>query len=240
MYGGQSSIPVFLASAAIIMCSLLGCSVKEVRDNCPSVLVLDMRQVWEGEQRLEDLVVCVRGDSFDYSATVGYGQEECRIVVPREMLEVDVYGTEGMSAEKYVSDGGFVAAPGEEFPPLWRFSSRVEVSGEKADVEVPMHKDFCRMLISVNDLDDRSWSPYTLDFTSGVDGVLQGGVLSENELSFSINPGAENEVAVRIPRQKDGSLRLELDSGDGVRRSFPLGAYIISSGYDWKIGRAHV
>lgn len=234
MSNGQSSVSVLFAAAAIIMCSLLGCTVKEDRDNCPSILILDMRRAWDaaGRSGFGDLVVCVRGDDFDYSETVAPGAEECRITVPREMLVVDVYGVEGMSARKYVS-GGFHAEPGEEFPPLWRFSGVVEVSGERAGMGVSLHKDFCRMLISVNEIDDRSVSPYVLDFTSGVDGVLPGGVISENVLSFSINPGAGNEVAVRIPRQKDGSLRLDLDSGDGVRRFFPVGGYIISSGYDW-------
>lgn len=39
---------------------------------------------------------------------------------------------------------------------------------------------------------------------------------------------------LRIPRQVDGSLLLEIDFLDtGEVRTFPVGEYILESGYDW-------
>ena len=47
-------------------------------------------------------------------------------------------------------------------------------------------------------------------------------------------PSSDGLCRLRIPRQLDGSPRLEIDFLDsGEVRTFPVGEYILESGYDW-------
>ena len=38
---------------------------------------------------------------------------------------------------------------------------------------------------------------------------------------------------MKVPRQMDASLMLEVEDENGISKSFAIGEYIMASGYDW-------
>ena len=58
-------------------------------------------------------------------------------------------------------------------------------------------------------------------------------VIDTDEFSCVAYPGTEGNLQAGLPRQVDASLLLEVDDGTSVQKTFALGEYIISSGYDW-------
>lgn len=254
---GRFSFPALFVAAAIMQCSLLGCSIREDRDGCPSVLKLNLAEAWDMAENhgIDEMMLFVDDGTSVSSRLVKCGESEVRIIVPRGNIDIDVYGIEGASAGGFPSgklrqisaaggaesvaggffgeDGGVYGLDGKPFPPLWRFSGNAVVAGECTAVDVGLHKDYCRMTVAVTDEDDRTWYPYGMTFRSQVNGVFPGGGISSGELIFSLSPGYDRQVSATVPRQSDGSLVLELFSSDGILRTFPIGEYIIASGYDW-------
>lgn len=254
---GRFSFPALFVAAAIMQCSLLGCSIREDRDGCPSVLKLNLAEAWDMAENhgIDEMMLFVDDGTSVSSRAVKSSESEVRIIVPRGDIDIDVYGIEGVPAGSFHAEklrkmsgdagveseaggffgesGGVYGLDGRPFPPLWRFSGNAVVSGECTAVDVRLHKDYCRMTVAVTDEDDRTWYPYGMTFRSSADGVSPGGAVSRGELIFSLSPGYDRQVSATVPRQSDGSLVLELFSSDGILRTFPIGEYIIASGYDW-------
>lgn len=254
---GRFSFPALFVAAAIIQCSLLGCSIREDREGCPSVLKLNLADAWSMASKygIDEMILFVDDGTSVCQRVLKSGESEVRIIVQRGDIDIDVYGIEGASAGSFPSGklwkisgaageesepggffgecGGVYGLEGKPFPPLWRFSGNAVVSGECTAVDVRLHKDYCRMTVAVTDEDDRTWYPYGMTFRSSADGVSPGGAVSRGELIFSLSPGYDRKAYATVPRQDDGSLVLELSSSDGILRTFPIGEYIIASGYDW-------
>lgn len=121
-------------------------------------------------------------------------------------------------------------------------------------VPVRLHKNFCRIDIQVRDVDGEEF-PFKLRVRGNVNGYgldgrpARGAFLCDAERSETESAGSGTEsdgdgsgtasestgygYAVTVPRQTDDSLTLEIVTGDGVAKSFAIGNYIASSGYDW-------
>ena len=50
---------------------------------------------------------------------------------------------------------------------------------------------------------------------------------------FAMRPDDKGACSVSVPRQVDNSLRLDVDDGTDVLKTFALGEYVTASGYDW-------
>ncbi|MGN0196199.1 MAG: hypothetical protein ACI4AE_07075 [Candidatus Cryptobacteroides sp.] len=232
---GRTAIPALAATASIILCSLLGCSVKEDRDGCPSVLrlLLGSARTLGDSLGVQRMYLALDAADFRYRGNIPQDAEEYRIAVPREAFDVEVFMLEEeLDAEDYLGQGGFFGKNGQQFPALWRFGCGVEIRGESAVADVRLHKEFCRVKVVVLE-EGQSSIPLEINFISRVNGILTGGGCSESPLSFPAGRISEGETSVRIPRQKDGSLLMEVCSDESVSRSFPLGRYLIDCGYDW-------
>ena len=157
----------------------------------------------------------------------------------------DRVGHDGKSAGH---DGDQIRIPvGEQMDSLYGFFKMYHTRCESIRCDVELHKEFCTVSFTL--VDEHYESPYDIEVRGNVSGVSSWDLAPMNGV-FKYAPVAEEGVyRVRVPRQVDASLELVMlempgqPGHDGVRTEddgeravvnrFPLGEYIIRSGYDW-------
>lgn len=234
-----------------------GCSVKEDRDLCPCALVLEFPR--EDAERLQDgVTVCMRGysdDGFSLCDTLLAGRPASggapdgvsySYVVPKGDIDLAVaYSADGLAGELNSSERWIEIDEGRPCPSIWTCCEKVSARADRVTVPVRLHKNFCRIDIQVRDVDGEDF-PFKLRVRGNVNGYgldgkpARGTFLCDAERSetegsgtASENTGSGHGYAVTVPRQTDDSLILEIVTDDGVAKSFAIGNYIASSGYDW-------
>lgn len=204
-----------------------GCTVKEDRSVCPSLLILDFSEV------RADLVgsVCLgvtASDGFFFADTVPSASytEDYHLNVPRGTVTVNSWA----GAEYYDPRSGLRIPEGEDCPPVYLHHSSLSVEGEVAREVVTMRKNHCRLTINMtgDDMDVRS-----LVISGNADGYYPDGSVSRGVFRYEVIPELSGSAAAVLPRQYDNSLLLEIDDGTGIAKIFPIGEYIVESGYDW-------
>lgn len=229
-----------------------GCSVKEDRDLCPCILVLEFPR--EDAERLQDgVTVCMRGysdDGFSLCDTLLAGRTASSggpdnvsgkwsysYVVPKGDVDLAVsYSADGLAGKLNSSGRWIEIDEGRPCPSIWTCCEKVSARADRVTVPVRLHKNFCRIDIQVRDVDGEEF-PFKLRVRGNVNGYgldgkpARGAFLCDAERSETESAGYG--YAVTVPRQTDDSLTLEIVTGDGVAKSFAIGNYIASSGYDW-------
>lgn len=229
-----------------------GCSVKEDRDLCPCTLVLEFPR--EDAERLQNgVTVCMRGysdDGFSLCDTLLAGRAASdgspdkvsgkwsySYVVPKGDVDLAVaYSADGLAGELNSSGRWIEIDEGRPCPSIWTCCEKVSARADRVTVPVRLHKNFCRIDIQVRDVDGEKF-PFKLRVRGNVNGYgldgkpARGAFLCDAERSETESTGYG--YAVTVPRQTDDSLTLEIVTGDGVAKSFAIGNYIASSGYDW-------
>ena len=239
---------------------LSSCFVKEDRDECPCWMTVEMpdRVGQDGS-----VVLQLRGnsdeDAVDYAfkvsesikADVGILEYE----VPRGAVGVsavafgnEIPGRAGYEGKSAGYDGDEIRIPvGEHMDSLYGFFKMYHTRCESVLCDVELHKEFCTVSFTLGD--DGYTSPYDIEVWGNVAGVSAWDLMPVQG-EFRYAPMQKNGVyQVRVPRQVDASLELVMlempgQAGhDGVRTEddgeravvnrFPLGEYIIRSGYDW-------
>ena len=177
--------------------------------------------------------------------------------VPKGDLDLSIaYSEKGLSGKLDASGRWIEIDEGRPCPPIWTCCEKVSARADRVTVPVRLHKNFCRIDIQVRDVDGAEF-PFKLRVRGNVNGYgldgkpARGAFLCDAERSEteSADSGTESDgddsgtasestgyghgYAVTVPRQTDDSLILEIVTDDGVAKSFAIGNYIASSGYDW-------
>lgn len=178
-------------------------------------------------------------------------------VVPKGDIDLAVaYSADGLAGELNSSGKWIEIDEGRPCPSIWTCCEKVSARADRVTVPVRLHKNFCRIDIQVRDVDGEEF-PFKLRVRGNVNGYgldgkpARGAFLCDAESAetegtgfgtesdgddsgtASENTGSGHGYAVTVPRQTDDSLTLEIVTGDGVAKSFAIGNYIASSGYDW-------
>ena len=157
----------------------------------------------------------------------GASHKEYICDVPHGDLRLNVWY---ITEERIDNEFGVVIPYGCECPVLYMASFMVDTWGESCREVVRVHKNYCRLTVVVEGVDD---PPYSLTFKGNVDGYKLNGLPSEGDFACVAYPGEEGKLQAGLPRQVDDSLILEVDDGTTVLKTFALGEYIIKGGYDW-------
>lgn len=178
-------------------------------------------------------------------------------VVPKGDIDLAVaYSADGLAGELNSSRRWIEIDEGRPCPSIWTCCEKVSARADRVTVPVRLHKNFCRIDIQVRDVDGEEF-PFKLRVRGNVNGYgldgkpARGAFLCDAERSETESAGSGTEsdgndsgtasestgsghgYAVTVPRQTDDSLILEIVTDDGVAKSFAIGNYIASSGYDW-------
>ena len=239
---------------------LSSCFVKEDRDECPCWMTVEMPDrvgddgtviLWLRGNSDEDAVDYAYKVSEPIKAGVGILEYE----VPRGAVGVsavafgnEIPGRAGYDEKAAGYDGDEIRVPvGEQMDSLYGFFKMYHTRCESIRCDVELHKEFCTVSFTL--VDEHYESPYDIEVRGNVSGVSSWDLAPMNGV-FKYAPVAEEGVyRVRVPRQVDASLELVMlempgqARHDGVRTEddgeravvnrFPLGEYIIRSGYDW-------
>ena len=255
---GMNRSLFIMGMAGVLLLS--SCFVKEVRDECPCWMTVEMpdRVGHDGS-----VILWLRGNSDEDAVDYAYKVSEpikagvgiLEYEVPRGAVGVSVValgneipGRAGYDEKASGYDGDEIRVPvGEQMDSLYGFFKMYHTRCESIRCDVELHKEFCTVSFTL--VDEHYESPYDIEVRGNVSGVSSWDLAPMNGV-FKYAPVAEEGVyRVRVPRQVDASLELVMlempgQAGhDGVRTEddgeravvnrFPLGEYIIRSGYDW-------
>ena len=234
--GNVPAVPVKV-TAALGAVLLLSCSVKEDRAECPCFLTLDLGRVEAAalvQQGLDSLVVGVAAGMDFYEETgisLKDNVQEYNLAVPKSQVDVLVacgIGREGLSR------GGFSIPEGDECPPVYLFSDSFPADAGEMRRTVTLHRNYCVLSVSMKTSFNARARPYLIHLEGNVSGCSMDGTPAEGVFSCFSSPSSGGLCHLNVPRQLDGSLMLEVHFQDsGEIRSFPVGEYILESGYDW-------
>lgn len=214
-----------LALAAMMS---VACSVKEKRCDCPCYLMLDFSKV-DSVSVPSVSVGLHSADGFMKTMDLGcekYGRPLV-VEVPRSDIFISVVSDDGGLFDPH----GIVIPHGEECPPLYMHSSKVNTERDTVTDTVVLHKNYCALTVGM--IADGKSQPFDVGVKGNVCGYEDDGrPMGGDFLVIGTLPAGGVNV-VNLPRQKDSSLSLQILSDGKVVREFALGEYIESSGYDW-------
>ena len=213
-------IPALLFILSLV--SHPGCTVKEDRDLCPALLVLEFPPLERPAILQLDTETGWRMDSLpagltEYQAVVSKGTVSALVRDPADL--------------PFPAGRELRIPEGEECPEVFLYARTYELRGEMLRDSVRLHKNFCTLDLQV--ISREGVSAYAFTVTGGWCGFDAAGRVMEGAFRYRTRPTAEGRARMGIPRQGDSSLMLELVAEDGVVRSFALGEYLQESGYDW-------
>lgn len=225
MKTGMSSVLLWVS---VIMC-IPACSVKEDRGECPCRIVFDLSGIGDAADSV--CLSLVSTDGFLLNTALPLGNESsCHSFDVRKGLYLsNIYcGGQGFFSDS----NGIIIPEGEQCPAVYMFSERIEAYGEYCFSRPVLSKNYClaRILLVC---DDAAELPFSLRIRGNVDGYGLSGEPSDGKFSFVPEIGKDGRSEVRLPRQKDASLKLDVVEDDRILRTFALGSIIIESGYDW-------
>ena len=217
----------FLAAILILGNS---CSIKEDRSPCPcrlEILTKDCRPM------VKELTLSAwnAGQVFVKAVPLDNETESQLYNVPRGTVVVTAVS--GVRLEE-MAEGSMILPKGSACDSLWTYTAEVDCRGETAVAEVSLRQQFATVHLSVERQGNDGDYPYRLVLNSGVNGLsLPSCLPNEGQWSRPLVAGDDGIYLFRVPRQKDGSLSLDLYlDGDRVE-SYPVGEHIVRAGYDW-------
>jgi hypothetical protein len=248
----------FLAMTIFDVFNMESCSVKEDRKDCPCHLVLDFSNAPEGIS--DTLTVLIKSEGYlhldtvflkplpggtyydiDYDLSKGGDPVITPMKTsgpPTNIYEVDVPKKD---LQLFIITGGMIGLlpfaatipEGCDCPDTYLMSKMLDTRCDELKLPVELHKSYCKLTIHYR---NETSKRYSLKVLSPVSGFLYDGspsVLPSAVFDFEMKVKGDGDCSVRLPRQMDASLMLNVNYKQKVLRSFALGEFIEESGYDW-------
>ena len=224
-----------LVPVLLIIALSISCSVKEDRSGCPCVITVDLREALKKvPPELLPLSISVYGSSKVAEDFTDSSLWQCS--APRDPLVIRVAAIDAGKA--ILTDNGLQILEGNDCPSIYWSLDKINVPGEAITIVPRMRKDYCHLTVSFIGIPPCS-IPYAINFLGNVSGYDAGQNPVPGPFSYLCQE-AESEIlgksgvyTVNLPRQKDASLRMDIISEGKILKSFAIGHYIESTGYDW-------
>lgn len=209
-----------------------GCTVKEDRGSCPCSL----RLAFEGSCLTGPVALAWRICNMDIGFISGYDEQpgELMLNTPRCVADMYVCVSEISAMNE---SGGLDIGFGDDCPPVFCCRADVECRGDYAESVVGLHKNYAELscILEHSDALGHELEYSVIGNVCGYDGE---GTPVHGPFRYMLgcrkNSSGTMLADVRLPRQTDNSLKLDVCSPDGdLLREFSLGEYISASGYDW-------
>ena len=216
------------SSLIVMLGSILSCTIKEDRMDCPCKLELDLSPCagkWTSV-------------SFDLWDIKPFITEELdpEFSVRKQYDIRRGYWTATAYAgirDSEVRDGAVHISSGHQSDRLFAFSDRVDAMGDDALVTVTPHKQYACLTIDLSSY-GRDGGPYGIELVGNVAGLnLRDLSPLEGEFDISLDHREDGIYEVLVPRQKDTSLQLMFWRDGVLLDTADIGEYIVSAGYDW-------
>lgn len=213
---------------ALLTMMSVACSVKEKRCDCPCYLMMDFSKV----DSVSVPSVSIGMHSADgFQKTMELGCEKYGRPLVVEVPRSDIFINAVSDDRGLFGAHGLVIPQGEQCPPLYMHSSKVNTEKDTVTDTVVLHKNYCAL--SVGMIADGKSQPFQIGVKGNVCGYEDDGRPMGGDFLVIHSLPAGNLDVINLPRQKDSSLSLQILDDGQVVREFALGEYMVSSGYDW-------
>lgn len=233
-----------MTGAAFLAAAAVGCSVKEDRTPCPCYLDIDYAKVLAADYygkapgAVEASLFVSKDDERNFTS---FPLDNCpqinENIVDRAKVRV-VGVVHNRPSKDYLGKGSrMVWAEGNEIDSVYVHASDVDCFGEEAYCLLEPHKQFHTIFLTDEFGGDalREYNLVVVGSTCGFDAAAPGFEAIEGSYMYTVQDyDRDGGISVRVPRQIDDDLRLEMWSKDDYRRIFvaPLGQYMRATGYD--------
>ena len=207
------------------------CTVKENRSGCPCDLLIRPTEKLKTEG---SVVVSLVQDGTvvkqEMLSREDFESGNCMITVSRKPTMITVFT--GITSMNLLKGRKLDIKTENQCDELFSSSTSTDLTGESMEYRVSLHKNFARLLLTVYNLKE--------GMTLGISGKVSGYDLLDAapyEGTFNCLPEGDKgsmDYCIRLPRQLDDDLSLNVVAGGEKVRSIALGALIASSGYSFK------
>ena len=211
--------------AILLTCA---CSVKENRSECPCELVVRSEEVLKTEGSV--LVSVIQEDAVVKQGMMSREDFEagrCRLTVPRKPSTVTVFS--GITDMNILNGRWLDIRFEHQCDELYSCSEFAPIDGEIYDCVVTAHKNFVRLYLTIIGMPEGA--------EAEVRGSVQGYDIIDHtpfQGSFACTPVFDEKGAgycVRLPRQTDDDLTLDIIQPGKTTRQIAIGDMISASGY---------
>lgn len=234
----QSIRTMSVAAALALSAILCSCSVKEDRSGCPCYVCLSVDDFIRAGFT-EALAAFSQGtDSFREDMKLAeYAGGVYEKAFPRRRTRLSVLAGRNRS----VVGGNTLTVPyGLEADPIWMFCGTLDCAGDEEHVRAVPYKQYCNLTIVLAGLSGGGGygCELKLHASYGAMDIYSGAPLAV-EYCATARKSADGIFSVRIPRQSDGNIFLEISGwvspeGETIAGSIvDLGREFRESGYDW-------
>lgn len=224
----------------LLLAGLSACSVKEDREPCPCYLDVDYSRVLE-TRPMEDVpgrvevAVKVGGHALLETHKLQDCPRVSESVVDR--LTAHVIGiVHGNLLRDFLRQGDVLTwKAGNQIDSVFVYSQEIDCSGEEAYCLIEPHKQF-HTIFFTDETGGTALRQYNMVVTGSTCGFRADNFEAvEGEYLYTVQEyDRDGGISVRVPRQKNDDLRLELWTKDDFRKVFtaPIGQYMKAAGYD--------
>lgn len=241
----RSAHCAILRSAALLAGGLIaitvscpGCSVKEDRSECDCLLWIYPDQRLESEKyrlfsNLFSIRDAVSGEEYSAGSLDGDGFARGRAqrlgVRKRDVDILALFAPDGMRE----ADGLVTINEGDQADSIFVHRRRLNCRGETASDTLKLLKQWCSLYIHLDD--GKSHGPGDVSLEGSWNGFDVKSLRPlRGAFAFSPDTLTGGRFLIRVPRQADSSLRMQVISPhDRFVKSYPLGAYMARSRFDW-------
>lgn len=203
---------------AVGLVAAAGCSIKEDRSACLCHLTLELSR--ETVFPVGILVLSSDGPVVD---TIIVKNSVC-LDIPRKMLLITV-----SSGARPGGKDGFIIPEGGMCPEFLSWSGMVDARQEEILCRPSLRKHYCSLTIKLKGSVPEG-NPFSIRLKGNYCGINLFGRPLEG--AFLCGVGTPEDM-VRIPRQGDGSLILQIVKDREPVHDFAIGEALVASGYDW-------
>lgn len=224
-----------ILAMALTLLAGASCTVMEDREPCPCILGIDLGRIADAHSDLPRGAVSIfqwipeltGPETVDPSEGLYYEWG-----VPKGDVTVGVYAGAGTMKQ----DKGRVTVPkGSQCDSLYASSDVVACLGETSHLEPVLRKQFATIRLTMA-TDPGETYTYSLRVRGGWVGTDMKDLSPvAGEFEFTPAPGGKqgNVFTVRVPRQGDDSLEVDVLRPDGTSQTFAIGEMIAGDGYSW-------
>ena len=215
-----------IAVLALAVPALWSCRswILEDRTDCPGFLFfefVDRQSLDDAGYMYVEAMDAANGSFLNRDTTTVGAMAKKEYYMPVTKVEVaEVFGASGFNRSQVENHSQWVIEEGEDGDPLYRFSARVEASGESAVVPVEMTKEYSTVTVRFKmpegyGVDGRF--PFYIIVTSNTCGLdIQSGAPVRGAYRFQPEETQDGLFQFTVPRQADQSLMLEIWAKEGM------------------------
>ena len=217
----------------LFLCALLltaSCTVKEDRVECPCEFTLDLSEcdikddvltfsIWDGSKKVVS--------DYYYADDMG---KRYTFKLERKVFRGSAFTGDVNS----LHDGrNLLVKYGLQADSLYAWAQDIDATGETSNEIVLLHKQFATVTFDLSEYDNAG-NPLLVCLTGNYGGtdILTSGPV-RNDFLYEFETDGSRFYPVRLTRQGDNSLTMELFSGDVSIAKINIAAILASEGYDW-------